>query len=167
LRIGEACGLQVPDLYLPHGADEKDGFLFVRRSFSERAKANGGMVTPKSKKGRRTVDFDEEVTTALREHLKGRTTGLVFQARNGKPLRSGNLVKRVLNPILRKLGIPTGGRVNHAFRHGRVTELRKAGVADDTILQWIGHAVTSTTDGYSHLDRDLKFRREQLAKLKQ
>ena len=123
------------------------------------------MLPPKTRKSRREIDIDERLTQALREYLAGRTDGLVFQATNGSPLRAGNIITHVLNPILRKLGIPTGGKVNHAFRHGRVTVLRKRGVSDAAILQWIGHEVTRTTDGYSHVDQDIDYRRSELLKV--
>jgi hypothetical protein len=42
----------------------------------------------------------------------------------GTPLAHGNLRKRVLHPLLERLGIPKAAL--HAFRHSRVTQLRNA-----------------------------------------
>jgi integrase len=56
-----------------------------------------------------------------------------------------------------KLGIRKAGL--HAFRHARVTMLRKNGTPADLQRQWIGHASTRTTDGYSHLDQEREYRR--------
>lgn len=140
MRIGEACGLEVEHLWLP---EEGPGIVSVRQSFSE---TSSRMLPPKTWKSVREIDIDEELTRILRQHLAGAgiASGLVFRSTNGKPLRGGNVIKRTLSPILRKLGIPTGGKVNHAFRHGRVTVLRKSGVSDEAILRWIGHTVTRT-----------------------
>jgi integrase len=56
-----------------------------------------------------------------------------------------------------KLGIRKAGL--HAFRHARVTMLRKNGTPADLQRQWIGHASLRTTDGYSHLDQEREYRK--------
>jgi integrase len=63
----------------------------------------------------------------------------------------------VLHPLLVKLGIPRAGL--HAFRHSRVTMLRKHGTPADLQKQWIGHSSLKTTDRYSHTDQELDYRR--------
>lgn len=87
----------------------------------------------------------------------------MFQAKNGSAMRAGNIIKRILNPILDKLGFPKGGKVNHAFRHGRVTMLRKLGAPGDLQKQWLGHSSLRTTDIYSHTHEDLEYRRARAA----
>ena len=47
----------------------------------------------------------------------------------------------------------------HAFRHSRVTMLRKNGAPADLQKQWIGHSSLKTTDRYSHTDQKLDYRR--------
>jgi len=90
----------------------------------------------------------------LREHV-GETRRLrVFEARNGS---AGNIRKRVLHPLLAQLGIAKAGL--HAFRHSRVTMLRKNGTPADLQKQWIGHSSLKTTDRYSHTDQELDYRR--------
>ena len=54
---------------------------------------------------------------------------LLFQASKGTPLSDVNIRNRVLAPLLKKLGIARAGL--HAFRHGRVTVLRKNGTPGD------------------------------------
>jgi integrase len=49
-----------------------------------------------------------------------------------------NVLKRVLHPLLQRLGTPKDGL--HAFRHSRVTMLRKRGAPEDLQKQWIGHS---------------------------
>lgn len=88
-------------------------------------------VSAQVQKGRRLIDIDETLSALLREYLGKREKGLVFRSRRGTPLRPGNVTKRILTPILKKLGIPSGGKINHAFRHGRVTVLRKRGIPGD------------------------------------
>jgi integrase len=70
-----------------------------------------------------------------------------------------------LNPILDKLGIPRGGKVLHAFRHGRVTVLRKNGIPGDLQKLWIGHSSLRMTDHYSRTDQELEYRRLHAGKV--
>jgi len=154
MRIGECCGLMVENLDLgPHP------IIKVRRSFCER---NGTLRDPKTEAGNRDIDIDEYLAGELRTYLDGRTSGLLFQSRWGTPLRPGNVLRRQLHPILKKLGIPLGGKLNHAFRHGRVTVLRKNKVPDDLVKQWIGHTTLAMTDRYSHTDQELEYRQQHV-----
>lgn len=82
----------------------------------------------------------------------------MFEARNSSPLSAGNIRNRVLQPLLTKLGIPRAGL--HAFRHSRVTMLRKNGTPADLQRQWIGHSSLKTTDRYSHTDQELDYRQK-------
>ena len=70
---------------------------------------------------------------------------------------STNVRRRILHPLLGKLGIARAGL--HAFRHARVTMLRKNGTPEDLQKQWIGHSSLKTTDRYSHTDQELDYRR--------
>jgi integrase len=74
----------------------------------------------------------------LRMHLGEKKSGRVFTSRNGSPISGNNILKRVLHPLLAKLEIPKAGL--HAFRHSRVTMLRKNGTPEDLQLQWLGHS---------------------------
>ncbi len=84
-------------------------------------------------------------------------------SRNGTPLRDNNVRNRVLKPLLARLSMPTAGL--HAFRHGRVTVLRKNGTPGDLQKQWIGHSSLRTTDRYSHKSEELEFRRKAVEKV--
>ena len=99
----------------------------------------------------------------MRQHLVGRTSGRVFQASNGAPIHAGNLRKRVLQSLLQKLGIRRGGF--HAFRHARVTILRKNGTPPELQTQWIGHSSLRVTDGYSHTDEEVEYRQRNAKKV--
>jgi integrase len=119
---------------------------------------NGKEITPKTETALRDVDIDDRLTQMLRTFIGERSSGRLFSARNGSPLAHGNLRQRVLTPLLKQLDIPRAG--HHAFRHSRVTQLRKHGTPADLQKQWIGHTSLSTTDRYSHTDHELEYRRQ-------
>jgi len=146
MRIGEAAGLHIDDL------DLDNAVIYVRR-----AVWNGRELAPKTKNSIRTIDIDTALADLLRQHLGNRKAGRVFEARNGSPISGNNVLKRVLHPLLERLGIPKAGL--HAFRHSRVTMLRKRVTPEDLQKQWIGHSSLRTTDRYSHTDQELEYRR--------
>jgi integrase len=147
MRAGEVAGLHVEDL------DLANGVIYVRRSVW-----GGREITPKTKKGIRQIDIDPALSDLLKAYLGDRKIGRVFSSRNGSPIADGNIRKRVLHPLLKRLGIPKAGL--HAFRHGRVTILRKRGTPGDLQKQWIGHSSLQTTDIYSHTHQELEYRRQ-------
>jgi integrase len=106
-------------------------------------------VSVKTKKGYRVVHIEAVLAEMLRQHLGGRTSGRVFQTRNGTPFSKDN-VRRKLHSILGSLKMKRGGL--HAFRHGRVSLLRKNGVADKIINDWIGHSTLRMADLYTHFE---------------
>jgi integrase len=144
MRCGEAFGLHVEDLDLANGR------IFIRRSVWE-----GEEVTVKTKHGYRAVTIDPILTAMLTAHLGTRTTGRVFQTRNGTPLCKRN-ARRRLNELLRDLKLPKAGL--HAFRHGRVSVLQSMGVPGDLVKEWVGHSNLQTTSRYTHFQDD--FRRQ-------
>jgi integrase/recombinase XerD len=146
MRIGEAAGLHIDDL------DLENCVIYVRRGVW-----NGRELAPKTKNGVREIDIDPGLTETLRQHIGDKRVGRAFEARNGSPISGNNVLKRVLHPLLKRLGIPRAGL--HAFRHSRVTMLRKNGTPDDLQKQWIGHSSLRTTDRYSHTHQELEYRR--------
>jgi integrase len=152
MRIGEAAGLYVADL------DLDNCVIYVRRGVW-----NGKEQSPKTKKGIRQIDIDPGLADLLRQHLAAKKMGRVFEARNGSPISGANVLKRVLHPILKRLGIPKAGL--HAFRHSRVTMLRKRDTPEDLQKLWIGHSSLRTTDRYSHTHEELEYRRLVASKL--
>jgi integrase len=151
VRMGEATGLHVEDI------DLNNRVIYVRREVWR-----GKEQDPKTPNAVRVIDIDDELCCQLREHLGDRKTGRLFESRNGTPLNGNNIRRRVLQPLLKKLGIPIGGF--HAFRHARVTVLRKRGIPGDLQKQWIGHSSLRITDNYSHTDQELEYRREAASK---
>ena len=59
-----------------------------------------------------------------------------------------NVIKRVLKPILRKLGLDGGA---HAFRHGNATMLDRIGAPMAVRQSRLGHVEEETTMAYTHL----------------
>jgi len=144
LRCGEVFGLHVEDL------DLSSCRISVRRSVWR-----GQEVTVKTKSGNRTVNIEPALADILREHLNGRTTGRVFQTRNGTPFSKDN-ARRKLVSVLDKLGLKRGGL--HAFRHGRVSVLQENGVPGDLVKEWIGHSSLRTTSRYTHIRPEFRER---------
>jgi integrase len=152
MRIGEAAGLHLDDL------DLDSRVIYVRRSVW-----NGRELEPKTENSVREIDIDPALVELMREHIGETRRVRVFEARNGSPLSAGNIRKRVLHPLLIKLGIPKAGL--HAFRHSRVTMLRKNGTPADLQKQWIGHSSLKTTDRYSHTDQEIEYRRSAASRV--
>jgi integrase len=137
LRSGELSGLHVEDI------DFVRGVVRVRRSVWR-----GLEVSTKTKRGYRDVFVDSGTLQMLKQYLGGRTSGRVFQTKNGTPLENHNIVRQVLKPICKRLGIEPGGM--HAWRHGRVSHLQANKVPGDFTKNQVGHSSLRTTSGYTH-----------------
>ena len=143
LRAGELFGLHIQDL------DVNRGVIHVRRSVWR-----GQEVSPKTQKGYREVWIDSATVRMLQTYLGNRTTGRVFQTRNGTPLNDHDVLKDVLYPICHCLKIPRGGM--HAFRHGRVSHMQQNHVPPDFTKSQVGHSSLRTTSGYTHFSDSFK-----------
>ncbi len=150
MRFGELTGLHVEDINFAAQT------IHVQRSVWK-----GIEVETKGRRNR-LVSIDTTTLNMLRDHLGARTSGLVFQTKNGTHLNTKTVLYEKLYPICRKLGIPLGGC--HAFRHGRVSHLQMNNAPSDFIKREIGHSNLRITSVYTHFSDD--FRRklvEQLA----
>lgn len=152
MRIGEAAGLHVDDV------DLDNGVISVKRSIWNRQE-----LEPRTDNAVREIDIDPTLAALLRKHIESAPRRRVFEARNGSPLSAGNIRKRVLQPLLARLGLAKAGL--HAFRHSRVTMLRKNGTPADLQKLWIGHSSLKTTDRYAHTDQELEYRRRAAARV--
>jgi integrase len=117
--------------------------------------------SPKTKNATRWVNVKPYVMEMLKEHLNGRTEGLIFQSRRKTPLVNCSLLNKHLHPLLRKLGLKRGGM--HGFRHHRVSTLVMAGTPIEVIKKWIGHGSEEMIRRYTHLRPD--FMRDELAQV--
>ena len=66
-------------------------------------------MSPKTRNAVREIDIDSGLADILRQHIGVKNAGRVFEARNGSPISGNNILKRVLHPLLKKLGIPKAG----------------------------------------------------------
>jgi len=139
LRSGEISGLRVEDI------DFVGGVVHVQRSIYK------GVEVPTKGKKRRDVDIDSITIGILVEYLGDRTTGRIFQSRDGSPVRNGQL-NTVLQWATMQLGIRPG--TMHAFRHGRNSKMKQDNVPNDLILRQVGHSSLRVNSGYTHFTKD-------------
>ncbi len=137
-RAGELYALEVKDI------DFARNLIHIRRAVWE-----GQQQSTKTRNAIRTVDVQPTLILILKDYLNGRTEGLVFHSKNGKPLRNNNVLRRRLHPLLAVLGIPEGGM--HGFRHGRVSFLVENNTPVEVIKSWIGHGSERMVRRYTHL----------------
>jgi integrase len=144
MRINEALGLHVEDI------DFGGRTIKAQRSVFE---GEAGPV--KTKKGYRLIHISSLAANVLKVHIAGKISGIVFPSKTGTYLDDSNLRSRWFNPLIEKLGIPQPkGSSFHAVRHGRVSLLREAGIADDIVMKWAGHSTLKVTDHYTHRGAD-------------
>jgi integrase len=148
VRAGELLALNVSDL----------DFTNRTISVSKSADNNTRIIRePKTRNSKATLPMPSALEAVLRNYLqtywKPNAPGLLFPNCKGtRPLNRDNLVKYVLKPILRKLGIPSHDTGLHAFRHGLATELANASVPLPVLQRQMRHAdVRTTLKIYSHL----------------
>ena len=115
LRIGEALALKASDF------TEDFRVLKVTRSIW-----HGKEQDPKTPAAVREIDLAESLAAILRAYAEGRS-GYLFATRSGRPLSHRN--------VHRAAGVGV-----HAFRRFRTETLRRAGVPEDLIGLWLGHA---------------------------
>ena len=137
-RAGELYAFEVPDI------DFARCIVHIRRSVWE-----GQKQSTKTRNSNRAIYVQPELIAILKAYLNGRAQRLVFPAKNGRPLRNNNVLRRHLHPLLAKLGIHEGGM--HGFRHGRVSFLVENNTPVEVIKAWIGHGSERMIRHYTHL----------------
>jgi integrase/recombinase XerD len=137
LRVSEAAGLNIRDLYFP------EGIVRVRGKGSKE----------------RMVPFGEEAASWLRRYLeearpalaKFRRTEALFLGRTGKRLSRKGMWRNYA-----ALAAPLGASSRiHALRHSYATELLKGGADLRSLQELLGHADLATTQIYAHVDQAL------------
>ena len=121
LRIGEALAVRTEDF------DSDCQALHLRRSVWHRCEQ-----APKTPNAIRLVDIPEAVAQVLRRYTEGKN-GFLFTTRAGRLLDQRNSLKALHGAGNR------GGF--HAFRRFRFAVLRRAGVPENLIKQWVGHSL--------------------------
>jgi integrase len=140
LRIGEALAVRTEDF------DPDCHVLHVRRSVWHRREQ-----APKTANAIRLVDIPEVLAQVLRGYTEG-MEGYLFTTRAGRVLDPRNALKALHGAGNR------GGF--HAFRRFRFSVLRRAGVPENLIKQWLGHSQNLMDLYAAQLQYDVAYRRE-------
>lgn len=138
LRVSELCGLSLPDLVLDEG---------LVRVFGKGGKER---LVPL---GRQSIGAVSVYLHNVRPELdRGRSRGRVLLNARGEPLsRVGawGVVKKAAD----KGGV-TRRVTPHTLRHSFATHLLEGGADLRAVQEMLGHADLSTTQIYTHVDRD-------------
>ena len=139
MRPGELAGLKWSDI--------GPGKIHIKRSVGRK-----GFQQTKTSNAVRVFNISTSLERDLRA-IMGNPDELVFSER-GKPLDMDYYVKKVLRPILERLGIDTKGAKCglYAFRHMNMTTMASNGVPLKTIQKRVGHSLGSgvTMTHYIH-----------------
>jgi len=138
LRISELLGLKVKDI------DRENDLLSII------GKGNKQRIVPIGKKALRAID--EYLAKGRGEILKKRSSPFLILNMRGKRLSRMGFLK-----ILRKYRIKSGVKKRvtpHMFRHSFATHLLEAGADLRVVQELLGHSDISTTQIYTHIDRE-------------
>jgi len=145
LRFGELCALRVERIdFLRRAVRVEVNLAEVRGEFIFKA--------PKSKASRRVVSVPGFVIEELAQHVATfpDSSGLVFTAQSGGPIRRTNFRRRSWKPAVESsVGEPC---TFHDLRHTHAALLIAQGEHPKVIQERLGHASIKTTlDTYGHL----------------
>jgi integrase len=158
MRIGESLGLEIDKHF------SKNLLTITINQKVRHCKVEPRLKTASAK---RQVDLHPSIAEMLRDFVGERTTGFLFQSRNGVPLSSSNIIRRHLHPALKELGYvnPCTGTHkagNHAFRRFCNTYLRNETSCPKGLRDyWLGHTGDSMDDLYDRVKDDAGFRRKK------
>ena len=140
VRVSELTGLKVRDV------DLEEGFASV---FGKGSKER---LVPVGRAATRAIDMYARELRPRLEGGKGKGDGVLFLNARGRPLtRMG--VWKILQKHVERAGI--GRKVTpHTLRHTFATHLLEGGADLAAVQEMLGHADISTTQIYTHVDRD-------------
>lgn len=139
LRVSELIGLKISDLYL-----DVNFIKVVGKGDKERLVPIGGQAVQQIK----------NYMSFIRSHIpvqKGEED-MLFLNRRGKRL-SRMYVFMVIKECAAKIGLQKNISP-HTFRHSFATHLIEGGADLRAVQEMLGHASITTTEIYTHLDRD-------------
>ncbi len=139
LRVSEVIGLQISNLYL------NEGFIRVT------GKGNKERLVPI---GSSATKYIKLYTNSIRNHqtIKPEAEDILFLNRRGNKL-TREMVFMVIKDLVRKAGIEKNVSP-HTFRHSFATHLIEGGADLRAVQEMLGHESITTTEIYTHLDRD-------------
>ena len=139
LRVSELINLKVSQIY------SKDGFLRIR------GKGDKERLVPVGKSTLKSIRIYTDEIRSLQGVVMA-NKDLLFLNRNGKKI-SRHLVFKIVKQTAEKAEI-TKNVSPHTFRHSFATHLLEGGADLIAVQQMLGHASISTTEIYTHLDRE-------------
>ena len=139
LRVSELVGLKIPNIYFDIG------FLRVI------GKGNKERLVPI---GKEAMKFLKTYLEQVRVHLKIKSdsSAYVFLNRRGGKI-SRVLVFQIIKDLVARAGIRKTVSP-HTFRHSFATHLIEGGADLRAVQEMLGHESITTTEIYTHLDRD-------------
>ncbi|NOZ03229.1 MAG: site-specific tyrosine recombinase XerD [FCB group bacterium] len=139
LRVSEACGLKLTDL------------LAEAEMIRVLGKGNKERLVPVGPRGMdRLNDYLKHLRPSLAR--RGSNPGTIFLSRNGRPL-TRMMVWVILKKWVEAAGI-TRKVSPHTLRHSFATHLLEGGADLRAVQEMLGHADISTTQIYTHLDKE-------------
>jgi integrase len=156
MREGELLALKWKDI------DFQQGAIQVKRTIARVRGQGFKVLEPKTPKSRRSVSLAPMALEALkhhriRQHQQRLIAGPAWEEHDwvfcnslGKPMESGNMVKRSFRRVLERAGLP---RMRfHDLRHSCATLLLSMGVHPKIVQERLGHSqISITLDTYSHV----------------
>lgn len=140
LRAGEIMGLRAEDIDL-----EKKTLAINQTVW------RGQIQSAKTRGSETSLPMPDCLCKLLRAAMP--TSGLLFINRYGRPFTAERVVKKQLQPILDRLGIPRAGF--HAFRHMHTSLLLESGASPKVAQRQLRHSDARTTLGiYAHVVED-------------
>lgn len=168
LRIGEAMGLQIPDLDLERRPITiQHQVVWRRKKDCPPGEPRWKLVEPKSRAGRRVVEIPAPLVQFLQAHLaslKGpNPLGLVFPSKTGAPLYPKNIRRRHFLPALQTLGIV--GVRQHDFRRTFIALHVETGTHPKLVQERAGHSNSNLImDVYGRIAGRMTLGQEQAAR---
>jgi integrase/recombinase XerD len=139
LRVSELVNLQISQLYL------ELGFIRVR------GKGDKERLVPIGKSAAHYIQLYRQTTRAQLTTQKGKEDILFLNK------RGGSLSRVMVFYIIRELAQLAGIKKTvspHTFRHSFATHLVEGGADLRAVQEMLGHASITTTEIYTHLDRE-------------